>query len=91
MQRGRVAHLLDHARIGGARDAAVGLDVGRDALERHDRDGARRLGDARLLAVDDVHDHATLLEDREGAADGGVHLVRVRVRVRVKVRVRVRV
>ena len=36
----------------------------------------------RLLAVDDVHDHAALLEDREGAADGGVHLVRVRVRVR---------
>jgi hypothetical protein len=32
----------------------------RDALERHDGDGASLLGDARLLDVDDVHDDATL-------------------------------
>ena len=38
-------------RIGHARDAAVGADVRRDALERHHRDGARLLGDARLLGV----------------------------------------
>jgi len=53
------------------RDAAVGLDVRRDALERHHRHGASSLGDARLVAVDDIHDHATLLEDREGALGGG--------------------
>ena len=35
-------------------------DVGGDALERHDRDGAGLLGDAGLLGVDDVHDHAAL-------------------------------
>ena len=50
-----------------ARDAAVGLDVGGDALEGHHGDGAGRLSDLRLLAVGDVHDDAALLEDGERA------------------------
>ena len=55
------------ARTRRARDAAVGLDVGGDALEGHHGDGAGRLSDLRLLAVGDVHDHAALLEDGERA------------------------
>ena len=51
---------LDQQRVGHARDAAVAADVGRDALERHDRGGAGVLGDLRLLGVDDVHDDAAL-------------------------------
>jgi hypothetical protein len=51
---------LDHGGVGHAGDAAVLADVGGDALERHDGDGASLLGDARLLDVDDVHDDATL-------------------------------
>jgi hypothetical protein len=62
-QRGRGAE----ARTRRARDAAVGLDVGGDALEGHHGDGAGRLSDLRLLAVGDVHDHAALLEDGERA------------------------
>ena len=52
--------LADHLRVGHARDAAVAADVGRDALERHHRAGARVLRDPRLLGVDDVHDDAAL-------------------------------
>ena len=54
-------------------------DVGRDALERHDGAGARLLGDASLLNVDDVHDDAALEHlghaslDGEGSS-GGRHL-----------------
>ncbi len=66
----RAHHVKDHGGVGRARDAAVGLDVRWDALQRHDRHRARRLGDARLLTVDDVHDHASLLEDSEGALSG---------------------
>ena len=51
---------LDHRRVGHARDAAGGADVGRDALERHDGDGAGLLGDLGLLGRDDVHDDAAL-------------------------------
>ncbi|CAM5549819.1 hypothetical protein SHIRM173S_07192 [Streptomyces hirsutus] len=40
--------------------AAVLADVGGHALQRHDGDGARVLGDLRLLRRDDVHDHAAL-------------------------------
>ena len=35
---------LDHLRVGHARDAAVRADVGGDALEGHDGDGAGGLG-----------------------------------------------
>ena len=43
-----------------AGDAAGRADVGRDALERHDGDGAGILGDLGLLGRDDVHDDAAL-------------------------------
>ena len=42
---------LDHRRVAHAGDAAVAADVGRHALERHDRDRAGVLGDRRLLGV----------------------------------------
>mmetsp|Transcript_12514 Transcript_12514/g.28427 ORF Transcript_12514/g.28427 Transcript_12514/m.28427 type:complete len:357 (+) Transcript_12514:796-1866(+) len=50
----------DHRGVGHARDTSILSDVRGNALERHDRDGARLLGDARLLDVHDVHDDATL-------------------------------
>ena len=43
--------LADLVRVGHARDAAFGADVGGDALERHDGDGAGVLGDPGLLGV----------------------------------------
>lgn len=46
--------------VGHARDAAVAADVGGHALQRHDRHGARLLGDARLLRGHHIHDHAAL-------------------------------
>ena len=46
--------------IGHAGDAAGLADVGRDALERHDGDGAGILGDLGLIGGDDVHDDAAL-------------------------------
>jgi hypothetical protein len=51
---------LDHVRVGHTGHTAVLADVGGDALQGHDRDGARVLGDLRLLRRDDVHDHAAL-------------------------------
>jgi hypothetical protein len=52
--------LPDHFRRGHARHPAFLADVGRDALKRHHRAGARLLGDAGLLGVGDVHDDAAL-------------------------------
>jgi hypothetical protein len=51
---------VDHVRVAHARHAALGTDVGRHPLERHDGDGAGVLGDLRLLGGDDVHDDAAL-------------------------------
>ena len=68
--------LLDARGVGHAGHAACRADVGRHALERHDRDRARVLGDLRLLGVDDVHDDAALEHlgqaglDAQGAGDG---------------------
>ena len=59
----------DHLGIAHAGHAAVGADVGRDALEGHDRAGARLLGDPRLLGRGDVHDDAALEHLREAALD----------------------
>ena len=59
----------DHRRVAHARHAAVTADVGRHALERHHRGGARRLGDLRLLGVDDVHDDAALEHLGEAGLD----------------------
>jgi len=60
---------VDHVGVGGARHTAVAADVRRHALERHDRDGAGVLGDARLLRGDDVHDDAALQHVRQAALD----------------------
>ena len=59
------AHGLDHLDRGHARHAALAADVGGHALERHHRRRARVLGDARLLGVRDVEDHAALQHLRE--------------------------
>src|SRR4029079_19341470 len=58
--RYRLLALADQLRVGHARDPAVAADVGRDALERHHRAGARVLRDPGLLSVDDVHDDPAL-------------------------------
>ena len=50
----------DERRVAHARHAAGGTDVGGHALQRHDRDCARLLGDARLFGGDDIHDDAAL-------------------------------
>jgi hypothetical protein len=52
--------LADPVRVGHARDAALGADVGRDALEPHHRDRPSLLGHAGLVGVDHVHDHPAL-------------------------------
>ena len=58
---------LDHRGVGHASDASVAADVGRHALERHDRHGACVLGDAGFFRRDDVHDHAALEHLRKAA------------------------
>jgi hypothetical protein len=63
----RLDDRLDHLRVAHPCDTAVATDVGGHALERHDRDGASLLGDARLLGVDDVHDDAALEHVGEAA------------------------
>ena len=52
-----------------ARDAAGRADVGRNAFERHDGDGAGLLGDRGVFGRDDVHDDAALEHLREPALD----------------------
>ena len=75
--------LLDLGRVGHARHAAVGADVGGHALQRHHGGRARVLGDLRLLGGDHVHDHAALEHlgeaglDSEGAGLHG-HISRIR-------------
>ena len=61
--------LADLLRVGHARDAALDADVGGHALERHHGDGARVLGDPRVLGVDDVHDHPALEHLGEAGLD----------------------
>ena len=48
----------DHFRRGHAGDAALGADLGGNAFERHDGDGASLFGNLRLFDGDDVHDDA---------------------------------
>jgi hypothetical protein len=59
--------LDDLVRIGHARDAALGADVGGNTLERHHGDRAGVLGDQRLFGVGDVHDHPALQHLGEAA------------------------
>jgi hypothetical protein len=67
--RNGLLDLADLVRVGHARDSALAADVGRDALERHHRDGARVLGDPGLLGIRDVHDHPALQHLGEAALD----------------------
>lgn len=66
--------LLDLARVRHARHAALGPDVGGDALERHDGARAGLLGDARLRGVRHVHDDAALQHLRQAGLDDEVRL-----------------
>jgi hypothetical protein len=66
---------LHHRRVRHAGHAAVTADVGGDALERHDGGGARRLGDPRLLGIDDVHDDAALEHLGQAGLDAECRLV----------------
>ena len=65
--------LLNHRRVGHARDAAVLANIRRHAFERHDGDGASLFGDARLFDVHDVHDDTPLqhLRSRRATRTGG--------------------
>ena len=56
--RDRVHDFADDARSGHAGHAAIFANIGRHALERHHGAGSGLLGDARLLGVGDVHNHA---------------------------------
>ena len=51
---------VDQIRITHPRHATLGADVRGHAFQRHYRHRTGSLGDARLLRVDDVHDHAAL-------------------------------
>ena len=62
-----ISRILEGSRH--ARHAAVATDVGGHALERHHRAGAGVLGDARLIGVGDVHDHAALEHFGEATLD----------------------
>lgn len=74
--------LLDHGRVGHARNAAVLANVGGDSLEGHDGAGSSFFGNAGLLGVGDVHDDAALehlskagLEGEAGGSCGGSRAV----------------
>ena len=60
----------DEVGIAHPRHAALSANVRRDALESHDGDGTRVLGDTSLLRCDDVHDDAALEHIRHAALDG---------------------
>ena len=60
---------IDHVRVAHPGHAALGADIGGNALQRHDGHGAGILGDAGLLDVDDVHDDAALEHLRHAALD----------------------
>src|SRR5437867_4511161 len=67
--RDRLHDLEDLLGIAHARDAARRADVRGHALERHDGDGTRILGDLRVLGGDHVHDHAALEHLREAGLE----------------------
>jgi hypothetical protein len=67
----RLDDAVDQVGIAHPGHATLRADVGGHALERHHRDGARILGDLRLLGIDDVHDDATLEHLGHAALDAG--------------------
>ena len=56
--RHRIHDLANDPRRSHTRHATFLADIGGHALERHHRAGPGLLGDARLLGVGHVHDHA---------------------------------
>ena len=56
----RLLDLDDLLGVGHTGHAALFADVGRDTLQRHDRAGARLLGDASLVGRGDIHDDPAL-------------------------------
>src|SRR5690606_20027879 len=67
--RDRGDDVIDEVGVAHARHTALRADVGGNALERHDGDGARVFRDARLLGGDDIHDHPALEHLGEAALD----------------------
>ena len=66
--RHRVHDPANELEVAHARDAAGRANVGRNALERHDGDGAGFLRDDGVVGGDDVHDDAALEHLRETRA-----------------------
>jgi hypothetical protein len=66
----RVHDALHEFERGHARHAAHRADIGGNAFERHDGDGAGFLRDDGLLRRDHIHDDAALEHLREPALDG---------------------
>ena len=62
--------LEDLLGVAHAGDTTGSADVGGDALERHDRDRTRVLGDLGVLGGDHIHDHAALEHLREARLEG---------------------
>src|SRR5205085_848959 len=58
--RDRVHDRVDHRGVTHPGDTTGRADVGRNALQRHDRDGSGFLGDLGVLDGEDVHDDAAL-------------------------------
>src|SRR5262249_30032324 len=52
----RFLNRSNHLWIAGPGHTAFSANLGRDALQRHDRRGPRFLGDSRLLGAYDIHD-----------------------------------
>ena len=63
-------YFLDHGWVGHACYAALGADVGGDALKGHDGAGAGFFGDAGLGGVDHVHYYAAFEHLGEAGFDG---------------------
>ena len=55
---GRGHNLADNGDGGHTGNAALGADLGRHTLQRHDGDSARFLGDLGLMGIGDIHNDA---------------------------------
>ena len=63
---------VDEVRVAHPSDPTLCADVGGDAFECHHGGGSRRLGDACLLFVDDVHDDAALEHLSQSGVEQGL-------------------
>src|SRR5580658_10007544 len=66
----RIHDALDQLDAAHARNATGGANIGGNALERHDGDGAGFLRDCGVFGGHDIHDDATLEHLREPALNG---------------------